>query len=75
MKTIVAGVIAVGGLLSFGAGLASADTIKVRGQLLRTLAACRASGLHVQITENDYAYAHWNCQQGDDGLYYLFLAS
>lgn len=74
VKSIVAGVIAVGGLLSFGAGLASADTIQVEGNY-STLAACQADGPHVQITENDYAYAHWNCQQGDDGLYYLFLAS
>lgn len=74
MKKIMASALALGGLLSAGAGIAAADTIQVEGNYA-TLAACQADGPNVQITENNGAYTTWNCQQGDDGLYYLFLSN
>jgi hypothetical protein len=74
MKTIIAAVGALGGLMSMGLGVANADTIQVDGSY-STLEACQVDGPNVQITENDGAYSQWNCQQGDDGLYYLFLSS
>lgn len=71
----VAAVAAVAlGFAALGSGVASADSIQVEGNY-STLAACQADGPHVQITENDSDYRHWNCVQGDDGLYYLFLNS
>ena len=74
MKTFVAAyTIATGGFLSLGVGVAAADPVQVEGNY-STLAACQADGPHVQITQDNDAYAHWNCQQGDDGLFYLFLA-
>jgi hypothetical protein len=35
--------------------------------------ALRADGPHVQIAENNGAYSTWDCEQADDGLWYLFL--
>ncbi|HQE14912.1 MAG TPA: hypothetical protein PLD01_07535 [Mycobacterium sp.] len=64
----------VAGLLALGTGVASADVIQVEGSY-STLAACQADGPHVQIAENDGAYTQWACEQGDDGLYYLFLSN
>lgn len=73
MKTIsVAAALAAGGLLAVGAGTAAADVIQVEGSY-STPEACRADGPYVQITENDGAYTKWQCEQGDDGLWYLFL--
>ena len=73
-KTTAAAALALGGLLSAGAGIAAADSIQVEGNYA-TLEACQADGPNVQITENNGAYSMWNCQQGDDGLYYLFLSN
>mgnify|MGYP000635540148 CR=1 FL=1 len=74
MKTIAyASAVAAGSLLFVGVGVAGADSVQVEGNY-STLAACQADGPHVQITTDNDAYDHWNCQQGDDGLYYLFLA-
>jgi hypothetical protein len=74
MKTIIAAAAALGGLMSMGLGVATADTIQVEGNYA-TLEACQADGPNVEITQNNGAYSQWNCQQGDDGLYYLFLSS
>ena len=77
MRIFVAALVAggaVAGLMALGAGVASADVIQVEGNY-STMAACEADGPHVQIAENDGAYSQWRCQQGDDGLYYLFLSN
>lgn len=77
MRIFVAALVAggaVAGLMALGAGVASADVIQVEGNY-STMAACEADGPHVQIAENDGAYSQWSCQQGDDGLYYLFLSN
>ncbi|MGI9126243.1 MAG: hypothetical protein ACR2JM_16065 [Mycobacterium sp.] len=71
---ITAAGLAAGAILSLGLGTAAADTIQVEGSY-STLEACQVDGPHVQITENNGAYTTWNCQQGDDGLYYLFLGN
>ena len=72
MSRFAAVALAALGFSVLGSGVASADSIQVEGNY-STLAACQADGPHVQITENNDSYAHWNCLQGDDGLYYLFL--
>lgn len=73
MKTVVtAAALAAGGMLTLGLGTAAADIIQVEGSY-STPEACRADGPYVQITENDGAYTTWQCNQGDDGLWYLFL--
>lgn len=73
-KTMAAAALALGGLISAGAGVATADTIQVEGNYA-TMEACQIDGPNVQITENNGAYSQWSCQQGDDGLYYLFLSN
>ena len=74
MKTIIVAAVALGGLMSAGLGVAAADTIQVEGNYA-TMEACQADGPHVQIAGNNAAYTHWSCQQGDDGLYYLYLSN
>jgi hypothetical protein len=74
MKTVIIAAAALGGLMSMGLGVANADTIQVEGSY-STLEACNVDGPHVQVTENNGAYSQWFCQQGDDGLYYVFLSS
>lgn len=79
MKKLLFGAASVAGcavslLVGPGLGIASADTIQVEGNYA-TLAACQADGPHVQIAENNGAYSHWSCDQGEDGLYYLYLST
>ncbi len=75
MKTFaIAAAFAAGALMTVGLGTASADIIQVEGSY-STPEACQADGPHVQITENDGAYSKWQCNQGDDGLWYLFLGN
>lgn len=75
MKTFaIAAAFAAGALMTAGLGTASADIIQVEGSY-STPEACQADGPHVQITENDGAYSKWQCNQGDDGLWYLFLGN
>jgi hypothetical protein len=75
MKTfVIAAVLATGALMTAGLGTAGADIIQVEGSY-STPQACQADGPHVQITENDGAYSKWQCNQSDDGLWYLFLGN
>jgi hypothetical protein len=75
MKTfVIAAAFATGALMTAGLGTAGADIIQVEGSY-STPQACQADGPHVQITENDGAYSKWQCNQGDDGLWYLFLGN
>lgn len=73
-KTMVAAALTLGGLISAGAGIANADTIQVEGNYA-TMEACQIDGPQVQIAENNGAYTQWSCQEGEDGLYYLFLSN
>ena len=73
MKTLAtAAALAAGALMTAGLGTASADVGQAEGSS-STSGACRADGPHVQITENNGAYSTWDCEQGDDGLWCLFL--
>ena len=76
MKTMfAAGILAAGAaLFSTAVAVANADEVQVEGSYA-TLAACQADGPHVEITHNDGAYTHWDCRQGDDGLWYLHLSN
>lgn len=75
MKSLLtASVLTFGAMLTLGLGTASADIIQVEGSY-STPEACQIDGPHVQITENDGAYSKWQCNQGDDGLWYLFLSN
>ena len=69
---MIAAVLATGALMTVGPETISADIIQVEGSY-STPQACQADGPHVQITEDDGAYSRWQCDQGDDGLWYLFL--
>jgi hypothetical protein len=71
---IAAGTLAAGALLTLGLGVASADEVQVEGNY-STLEACQADGPNVEITQGDGNYSHWDCRQGDDGLFYLYLSS
>ncbi|MBU3750642.1 MAG: hypothetical protein FGM52_09340 [Mycobacterium sp.] len=75
MKTVIAGSALALGLLAVAPhGVANADQIQVDGSYA-TLAACEMDGPEVQIAQNNDAYTQWFCQQGDDGLYYVFLSN
>ena len=74
MRTIAAGMLAAGALLTLGLGVAQADEVQVEGNYA-TLEACQADGPAVEIARNDADYTHWDCRPGDDGLFYLFLSN
>ena len=75
MKAVMAaGALALGGLMSLGVGVANADEVEVEGSYA-TLAACQADGPHVEIARNDGAYSQWDCREGADGLFHLFLST
>ena len=68
--------LAVAGLISVGAGVAAAagDEVLVDGSY-STLAACQTDGPEVQIAEENDLYSDWECREGDDGLFYLYLTN
>lgn len=73
MRTVlVAGLLAFGGLMTAGVGVAAADEVQVEG-VYSTLASCEVDGPHVEIVYDDGKYSHWVCREGSDGLYYLYL--
>ena len=74
MRMIAAGTMAAGALLTLGLGVASADEVQVEGNYA-TLEACQADGPAVEIARNDADYTHWDCRQGDDGLFYLYMSN
>ncbi|KZM75959.1 hypothetical protein IU500_20090 [Nocardia terpenica] len=74
IKTVfAAGAIALG-VLTVGTGLAAADEIQVEGNYA-TLAACQADGPEVQVDRDNDKWTHWDCRQGGDGLFYLYLSN
>lgn len=74
MRTIAAGMLATGALLTLGLGVAHADEVQVEGNYA-TIEACQADGPQVEIARNDADYTNWDCRQGDDGLFYLYLSN
>ncbi|KKC02038.1 hypothetical protein [Mycobacterium nebraskense] len=67
-----AGLLALAGLLTTGVGVASADEIEVEGNY-SSLAGCEADAPNVEITHNDHLYTHWDCRQGSDGFWHVWL--
>ncbi len=75
MRTLItASVMAFGALMALGTGVAAADEVQVDGNYA-TMAACQADGPAVQIEQDNDVYTSWQCREGDDGLYYLFLTN
>lgn len=76
MRTLfAAGILTAGGvLLATAVGVANADEVQVEGSYA-TQAGCQADGPHVEITHNDGVYTHWDCREGSDGLWYLYLSN
>jgi len=72
MKTMMIAALAVGGFLAGSSAVANADA-QVEGSYA-TVAGCEADGAGGQFTGGG-AYANYYCQQGDDGLFYLFLTN
>ena len=73
-RTIAAAALTACGLLTLGVGVAHADEVQVEGNYA-TLEACQADGPQVEIAHDDASYTQWDCRQGDDGLFYLFLSN
>lgn len=73
-RTIAAAALAAGGLLTLGLGVAQADEVQVEGNYA-TLEACQVDGPQIEIAQGDDNYSHWDCRQGDDGLWYVWLSS
>jgi hypothetical protein len=73
-KTIVAaGLLALGGLMTTGVSVASADQVLVEGNYA-TSQACDADGPHVEVNHPGH-FTHYQCVQHDDGLWYLYLSN
>lgn len=69
-----AAVLAFAGLPA-GVGVAAAnDEVLVDGSY-STAAACQTDGPEVQIAQDNDRYSDWECREGDDGLYYLYLTN
>ena len=73
-RATAAGALAIGGLMTLGVGAAHAGEVQVEGNYA-TLTGCQADGPEVEITQDDGKYTHWDCRQGGDGLWYLWLSN
>jgi hypothetical protein len=72
MKTMMIAALAMGGFLMASSAVANAD-VQVEGSYA-TLAACEADGSEGDSSALGADGANYYCNQGDDGLYYLFLS-
>lgn len=73
MRTVfAAAVLALGGLMTTGVGVANADEVEAEGDY-PTEAACEAAGPNVELAYDDGLYSHWVCRPGGDGLWHVFL--
>lgn len=50
-------------------------TVKIVDGAYSVLDACLVDGPDVEIERNDAAYTHWDCHEGGDGLWHLWLTS
>jgi hypothetical protein len=75
MKTMMIAALAVGGFLMASSAVANAD-VQAEGSYA-TLAACQADGAEGDFTmpAGTEAYGSFYCQQGDNGLYYLWFSN
>ncbi|WP_374023253.1 hypothetical protein [Mycobacterium sp. HNNTM2301] len=67
-----AGLLTLAGLLTTGVGVAGADQVEVEGNY-SSLAGCEADAPNVEITHNDHLYTHWDCREGSDGFWHVWL--
>ena len=67
-----AGLLALGGLITTAMGVANADDEQLAGTYGDQL-ECLADGPHMQSTISNGSYTGWDCVQGGDGLWYLWL--
>lgn len=72
MRLFAAGLVAFGGLMTTGVGVASAD-VEVDGNY-SSEAGCMADGPHVELTYNDHLYNHFDCRFGPDGFWHVWLS-
>jgi hypothetical protein len=73
MKTMMIAALATGGFLMATTAVANADS-QVDGSYA-TMAACQADGSGGEFTGPGADATSFYCNQGDDGLYYLFLTN
>ena len=73
-RTIAAAALAAGGLLTFGLGVPTQTRFRWRAATRRSMPV-RLDGPQVEIAQGDADYSHWDCRQGDDGLWYVWLSS
>lgn len=72
---VIGAALAAAGLMTVGPGTsAAADEVLVDGSY-STMAACQTDGPEVQIAQDNDAYSNWECREGDDGLFYLYLTN
>jgi hypothetical protein len=71
-RLFAAGLVAFGGLMTAGVGVASAD-VEVEGNY-SSEAGCMADGPHVELTYNDHLYNHFDCRFGNDGFWHVWLS-
>jgi hypothetical protein len=70
-KIIAGGALVLGGLM-VSTGIANADEVQVV-ESYSTLEACNLDGPAVEVNEPG-PWTHFDCRQGGDGLWYLFLS-
>ncbi|CAM4121465.1 hypothetical protein NONI108955_10180 [Nocardia ninae] len=62
------------GLVAAGSGLAAAEEVQVEGNYA-TATACQADGPNVEVERDNAKWTKWECRQGNDGLWYLYLSN
>jgi hypothetical protein len=72
IRVMAAGLVALGGLMTAGMGVANAD-VEVEGNY-SSEAGCMADGPHVELTYNDHMYNHFDCRLGSDGFWHVWLS-
>lgn len=73
-RVVVAGLLALGGLATASPAVAHADEIQVNPGY-PTLSACQVDGPYVEVSRNNQLWTHWDCRQGGDGLFHLYLTN
>ncbi|MGY2061832.1 hypothetical protein ACW9HQ_43735 [Nocardia gipuzkoensis] len=74
IKTIVVAGSVAFGIVAAGAGLAAAEEIQVEGNYA-TEAGCNTDAPGVELAKDNGKYTHYQCRQGNDGLWYLYLSN
>jgi hypothetical protein len=72
IRGMAAGLLALGGLMTIGVGVANADEVEVNGDY-SSEAGCLADAPHVELTRNDHLYTQYSCRLGSDGFWHVWL--